>query len=173
MSEPISHGEVARLYRQYGPMVLRRCRFLLRDEEKAMDALQDVFVELVRHRDRLRADFPSSLLYRIATHVCLNLLRAARRKGALQENEAFAGAPSHESGYERAEDRLLLDAVFEAEDSDTRALALMYHGDGMTLDELAQVFQLSISGVRKRLLKFQERASQRLRTPVPKELGHG
>jgi CubicO group peptidase (beta-lactamase class C family) len=35
-------------------MVLRRCRTLLRDPAKAEDAMQDVFVSLIRNEDRLR-----------------------------------------------------------------------------------------------------------------------
>ena len=35
------------LYEKYGSMVLRRCRRLLRDEDRAMDAMQDVFVRVL------------------------------------------------------------------------------------------------------------------------------
>jgi RNA polymerase sigma-70 factor (ECF subfamily) len=50
------------LYRRYGPMVMRRCRQLLRDEDQALDATQDVFVRLMERSDRLRDDYPSSLI---------------------------------------------------------------------------------------------------------------
>ena len=36
--------DVEALYQKYGPMVLRRCRQLLRDEDEALDVVQDVFV---------------------------------------------------------------------------------------------------------------------------------
>jgi RNA polymerase sigma-70 factor (ECF subfamily) len=41
--------DVEAVYRRYGPMVLRRCRTLLRDEERARDAMKDTFVKLVRY----------------------------------------------------------------------------------------------------------------------------
>jgi len=69
---------VETLYRTYGPMVLRRCRRLLRDEDRALDAMQDVFVRVLKNQDRLKATYPSSLLYRIATNVCLNHIRDQR-----------------------------------------------------------------------------------------------
>jgi DNA-directed RNA polymerase specialized sigma24 family protein len=47
--------------RRYGPMVLRRCRQLLRDENEALDAWQDVFLRLLERRERLDARYPSSL----------------------------------------------------------------------------------------------------------------
>ena len=40
--------DVEELYRRYGPMVVRRCREMLKDEEKAMEAAQDVFVQVLR-----------------------------------------------------------------------------------------------------------------------------
>ena len=45
--------DVEALYRKYGPMVLRRCRSLLNDEDQAMDAMQETFVKLIRYRERL------------------------------------------------------------------------------------------------------------------------
>ena len=72
--------DIDQLYRQYGPMVMRRCRQLLRDEDQALDATQDVFVRLIERRDHLRADYPSSLLYRIATNICLNRIRDAKNR---------------------------------------------------------------------------------------------
>jgi len=71
---------VDQLYRQYGPMIIRRCRQLLRDEDQALDATQDVFVRLLEQRMRLRDDYPSSLLYRMATNLCLNRIRDAKRR---------------------------------------------------------------------------------------------
>ncbi|HEX4621951.1 MAG TPA: sigma factor, partial [Myxococcaceae bacterium] len=40
--------DVEAAYRQYGPMVVRRCRKLLQDEAAAVDAMHDVFVQLIR-----------------------------------------------------------------------------------------------------------------------------
>ena len=45
--------DIDALSRQYGAMVLRRCRRLLSDEDEALDACQDVFVRLIEHRDRV------------------------------------------------------------------------------------------------------------------------
>ncbi len=79
--------DIDRLYRTYGPMVLRRCRRLLRDEDQALDAMQDVFARLLQHGDRLTAEYPSSLLYRMATNLCLNRLRERRGRPPSQPLE--------------------------------------------------------------------------------------
>ena len=41
--------DVEALSRRYGPMVLRRCRRLLGDEDQALDACQDVFLRVLQH----------------------------------------------------------------------------------------------------------------------------
>ena len=81
------------LYRRYSPMVLRRCRFLLRDEEQASDAMQDVFVQLLRKQEQLHGRYPSSLLYRMATNHSLNLLRRSGRR-RLGHNEERPDNPA-------------------------------------------------------------------------------
>ena len=68
--------DVEQSYRQYGPLVLRRCRRLLRDDALALDAMQDVFVQAMRRRDQLHDAAPAALFLRMATNVCLDRLRA-------------------------------------------------------------------------------------------------
>src|SRR4029078_11507614 len=87
-SNSVKAVDVEALSRRYGPMVLRRCRRLLGDEDEALDACQDVFLRVFERRDRLDAQYPSSLLYRIATNVCLNRLRDRRRE---PESRAHTG----------------------------------------------------------------------------------
>ncbi|AEF82333.1 RNA polymerase sigma factor [Leadbettera azotonutricia] len=60
-------------YEKYGPMVFRRCKGMLHSEEDALDAVHDVFVQLMRAK--LDDRYPSSLLYTMATNTCLNKLR--------------------------------------------------------------------------------------------------
>jgi RNA polymerase sigma-70 factor (ECF subfamily) len=132
-------------------MVLRRCRRLLNNEEEAVDAMQDVFVQLIRNRDRLEDRAPSSLLYRMATNVCLNRIRSRKRKPETRDDELvwrIAITPSHE---ERSAARRALDRIFAREQPSTRTIAVMHLLDRMTLDEVAREVGMSVSGVRKRL----------------------
>lgn len=148
--------DVESAYRRYGPMVLRRCRSMLNDEQQATDAMQDVFVQLLRHRDRLEDRGMSSLLYRIATNVCLNKIRSSRRRPEDAESELLsriADAGSSQ-GEGRAEARSMLDRVLGREPISTTTIAVLHLHDGMTLQEVADTVGLSVSGVRKRLRKL-------------------
>ncbi len=143
--------DVAAQYRQYGPMVLRRCRALLRDGDAAVDAMHDVFVQLLRHGDRLDQRRPASLLARIATNVCLNRLRADRRRPydrADAQVLAIAGAHDPERSWLA---RLHVRGALARELQGTRVVAVLHHVDGLTLEEVAREVGLSVSGVRKRL----------------------
>ena len=143
------------LYRRFGPMVLRRCRQLLRDEDHAADAMHDVFVEICRRRDTLDDRGLSSLLYRTATHVCLNRLRSQRRRpedgdGGLLDRIAAAQEPA---GQVVA--RQVLDRLFGRAPASSRTIAALHLLDGLTLDEVATTVGMSVSGVRKRLRTLQ------------------
>lgn len=143
--------DVEAYYRRYGPQVLRRCRFLLRDEERAVDAMHDVFVQLLRYQGALKDSAPSSLLHHIATRVCLNRLRGARRRPEDREDELvlrIAGADDTEA---RTAARGLLDRLFGRVPASSRDIAVLHLVDGMTLEETAREVGLSVSGVRKRL----------------------
>jgi RNA polymerase sigma-70 factor (ECF subfamily) len=153
--------DVAAWYEKYGPMVIRRCRGILNNEDEAMDAVQDVFVNLIRWKKRLKGQYPSSLLYTMATNICLNRLRS-RKRGAPDDfagraawDDGFAVA---EEGYRQTEAELLTEAILRDESEETRLICFMYHADGMTFREIGEAVGLSVSGVRKRLETFKARA---------------
>jgi RNA polymerase sigma-70 factor (ECF subfamily) len=143
--------DVAEQYRTHGPMVLRRCRALLRDEEAAVDAMHDVFVQLLRHQGKLDATRPASLLLRIATNVCLNRARSFRRRPYDLVDARVLAIAAEVTPERRWLARLHLHGAFRSELQSTRLLAVLHHVDGLTLDEVAREVGLSVSGVRKRL----------------------
>lgn len=126
--------------------------------------MQDTFVQVMAHRDRLTADAPSSLLWQVATRVCLNRLRAERRQarhvgepagtgdGALLHAIALLPDESERQGA-----RAVLARLFGAEPTSTRLIATLHYVDGLTLEETAAEVGLSVSGVRKRLRGLRER----------------
>jgi len=152
--------DIESLYRSHGPMVLRRCRRLLREEAKAVDAMHDVFVEILRRKDSLRADSPAGLLLTTATHVCLNRLRSAHREPVDQDDELLmqiAGFGGEGDAESRSLARRILDRIFAAEPESTRLISVLHYLDRLTLEEVASEVGMSVSGVRKRLRVLKER----------------
>jgi RNA polymerase sigma-70 factor (ECF subfamily) len=167
-----SHGgihtlsfDVESYYERYGPMVLRRCRALLRNDTRAQDAMQDVFVALLRHQKSLNDEAPAALLLRIATNVCLNRMRSDRSRAEDPDSEQLmkiANTAEVESeGRTLARD--LLRKLFRDSDplaASSQTIAVMHLVDGMTLEQVAREAGLSVSGVRKRLRSVRARLIQ-------------
>ena len=156
--------DVAAWYEKYGPMVIRRCRKILGNNDDAMDAVHDVFVNLLQAKPKLHGTFPSSLLYTMATNICLNRIRKYKRE-ILQD---FSGDKENmffcdDGGFSQVEAELILEAVLKDESKTNRVIYYMYFADEMTLKEIGEAVGLSISGVRKRLETFKKRTRLKMR----------
>jgi len=147
-------------YAQFAPMVHRRCKAMLRDEQEATEAMQDVFVEVLRRQDKLKVDAASSFLYRTATNVCLNRIRTKKRKPADPDDaliQRIAEAPEAE---QRGLASAFLDRIFAREQPSTRVMATLHLVDGWTLAEVAEEMGMSVSGVRKRLRMLKKHVAE-------------
>jgi len=159
---PVLHGgptapvtiDSTRYYATYGPMVLRRCRKLLGDDHAARDAMHDVFVQILTRSDALDDRAPSSLLFRIATNVCLNRLRTRKRRPEDGDPSLLVQIAERTDPAARSAARSALDALFRHEPDDTATIAVLHLHDQMTLEEVAAEVGMSVSGVRKRLAKL-------------------
>jgi RNA polymerase sigma factor (sigma-70 family) len=164
--------DIESYYERYGPMVLRRCRSLLRSDAQAQDAMQDVFVGVLRHQDRLDDVAPAALLLRVATNTCLNRLRSERTRAEDADDEQLRriAGTAHEVGEGRALARDLLRKLFRADDplaASSQTIAVMHYLDGMTLKEVAREAGLSVSGVRKRLDTVRARLAKLEESELP------
>jgi len=154
--------DVEAFYRSHGPMVLRRCRRLLRDEAKAVDAMHDVFVEILRRQDSLEVSSPAGLLLTTATHVCLNRLRSERRRPEDAEDEMLfqiAALGNDGDAEERSLAGRILARLFTGQPQSTRLIAVLHFVDRLSLEEVACEVGMSVSGVRKRLRALKARLS--------------
>lgn len=145
-------------YLRYGPMVLRRCRQLLRDEERAKDAAQEVFAKVLIHKKRLKNQYPSSLLFRISTNTCLNMIRDYQSRSSLRSEDPLHRIASYDESEKKIMMQDILTKIFRKEKPSTREIAVMFFVDGMTLKEISDEIGLSVSGIRKRIREFRFRA---------------
>ncbi len=154
-------AQVTGLYREFGPVVYRRCLRLLGDRAAAQDATQEVFVKLLGNIPQLQdRDTVLPWIYRVATNHCLNVLRDARRRGEEAEEEHPLAASIHE-GAARPDayvDWELARSVLSRFDGETQAVAVGVFVDGMNHDEVAGALGISRRTVSRKLERFVEGA---------------
>jgi RNA polymerase sigma-70 factor (ECF subfamily) len=149
--------DIESFYISYGPMVLRRCRRMLKNEQSAYDAMHEVFLKVVSNQNRLTDEYPSALLYKMATNVCLNRIRKERKHSLNEYLNILQNTTFFENRELETSARNLLEYILEKEKDTPKKIAVMYFVNGMTIKEIAETMRLSISGVHKHLEKVRQR----------------
>ncbi|HEX6244998.1 MAG TPA: sigma-70 family RNA polymerase sigma factor [Polyangiales bacterium] len=149
--------DIEAAYVRFAPMVYRRCRRLLGADALAEEAMQDVFVRLLGHRETLDDRGMSSLLFQMATQVSLNRLRSRGRRPESSEESVLHTIACADDTEGQGVARAALARILGQESPSTRWIATLHFVDAMTLEEVATEVGLSVSGVRKRLRGLRER----------------
>jgi RNA polymerase sigma-70 factor (ECF subfamily) len=161
MANEVQRARVTAHYREFGPVVFRRCLRLLGDRSAAQDATQEVFMKLLGSIGQLE-DRETVLpwIYRVATNHCLNLLRNARARGEEAPSDE-QGALAAREGDPRPDayvDWALARTVLARFDGATQAVAVGVFVDGMNHDEVAGALGISRRTVTRKLERFVEGA---------------
>jgi len=152
--------------------VWRICFRLLGNEQDANDAAQEVFLRLFLHRGRFagRSKY-ATWVHGVAVRTCLTLRRGRgrrqRRESPLlpaQVESAQASRPSPSPGL-----TMDLMSMLETLDEEDRAMLILKYAEGHDYEELAAIFELSVSACKMRLSRAREKLQQR----YPQEDPHG
>lgn len=154
--EALSVAAIEALYRECGAMVRRRARALLGCEAAAEDALQDVFLKALDHREEFRASAaPQTWLYRVTLNHCLNVKRDARRR---QELLAVKVLPAQAVAPACAEAQVDARRLLGRVGAEVRAAAGCFFVEGLTQDEAAAALGISRRTVGNRLRALRDAA---------------
>jgi len=147
-----------RLYREHGPAVLRRARQILQDEEEARDALQEIFLSLADHPTFEQRSGTTAWFYTRTTHFCLNRLRDNKNRARLRLER---GEQLPISAPARGENVVLARDVLTRLPPELAEVAIYYHCDEMTQDEIAVLMGCS----RRHVGHLLERLHHTMRIP--------
>jgi RNA polymerase sigma-70 factor (ECF subfamily) len=144
-------AEFRELYERYRRGVYARALSLLGNEEAAKDAMQEVFLRII-HQDRRILSQPSPMgwLYRVTTNFCLNRMRDEKRR-----DELLAMNPSNDVQTPDAETHAIVRGILRLVPAEMQEIAVYYHLDEMTHDEIAGLVGMSRRTIGNRLLAFQ------------------
>lgn len=139
MAQGVSPAELEALYAQLAPAVFRRARRLLGRDADAWDAVQEVFVQVLRAGPKFRSEArPMTWVWRITTNICLNQLRSRRLREAQLE-----GFEEGTNTMAATDARQLLKKWMAELDERELVVATLLYLDGLTQDETADVLGLS------------------------------
>ncbi len=165
------HGDepaaLAALFDRYGDRIYNHCFRHLGDWAEAEDATSSVFLEVWRHRRRVRLHDGSVLpwLYGVATNVCRNAgrsrrrrLRAVARLPRPAPEADHAEAVSDRVGAEARMQEVL--ARVEALPAHEREVLGLVAWAGLSYDQAAAALDVPVGTVRSRLSRARSRLTQ-------------
>jgi RNA polymerase sigma-70 factor (ECF subfamily) len=151
------HEAFEQLVRLYDRSVLRIAVNLLRSEDDARDAYQEVFLRVYRSLGSFRQQCSfHTWLYRIATNVCLDCLRRrnVRREQPLEQDAEAGFSPIDRAQDQRPESNperraacrqsaLIIDRALESLSPKERVVFELKHYEGLRLKAIGEMLAIS------------------------------
>lgn len=158
---PLDSASFEDCYRRIFPLVLAKCRRMLRGHSDASDVAQEVFVRLWRHRALVQDQRAlTAWLYQTSTRLVIDRARQRQLcRESLLHLESIASGVSDELGESRLTSRRKLWAIAEFPARELEAVILS-RCDRLTHAEIAEVMEVGERTVRRLLTRFDERASE-------------
>ena len=159
----VREDDFEQVYREFSARI-RRYLARLAGDHQAEDLTQEVFVRVSRSLGGFRGDSKlSTWIYRIATNVALDRLRAAKDDRPLEDEAAIADPEATvEQALIRDEMRECIRDFVGALPADSRAVLALSELEELTDREIAEVLGIGVEAMKMRL----HRARARLRASM-------
>ena len=138
------------LYREHFDFVFRNLRRLGVADASVEDALQDVYLVVLRRIDEFSGTHVKAWLSAILLRVASNYRRSSRRRGPLEplrEEQLQAAQPGPFEEAARQQSRRILHAFLDSLDDHRRAVFVMAELEQMTAPEIAQAMSANVNTV--------------------------
>lgn len=143
------------LYNRYSKKIFGKCISILKDEELAQDAMQDVFMKILLNLSKFseKSRF-STWVYSITYNYCIDLIRKKKklRTVIIDDGEKI------EDVIEEVEDAFLLETkvnrlkvVLEKIPQGDKMILLMKYQDSMSIKEIGGILDKSESAVKMKI----------------------
>lgn len=165
---------LAELYERYQTPIFRTALAITRDLGAAEDVLQECFVRLLTHADRIRTDAPvGPWLYRVAVNLSCDWVNHRQRWSALLSKlvERWT-APFRVEGT--VEEREIQEKVREAIRTlplSQQVVIVLYYLEGLSLKEIAEILEVPEGTVKSRLHYGREALREHLAEWQPRRGG--
>lgn len=149
------------IYDRYSSRIYNFAFRFLKNAEAAEDAMQEVFVKMIRHAGQFQGDAKlSTWLFSITANWCRDYLRKADNKPKESE-EVLISLPtssenSPERNLEKREDELRVRRALSSLTPEQREAILLSRYQGLSYAEIAQIAGCSEGAVKTRVFRAME-----------------
>jgi RNA polymerase sigma-70 factor (ECF subfamily) len=146
---------LSELYEKYKTRIYRTALAITRDRGVAEDILQECFLRLFTHADKIQTDVPvGPWLYRVAVNLSYTWVQKHRRRASLEVVLNHLKAPLYllpERLVERREVQEMVRRAVESLPLGHRVVVVLFYLEGLSLREIADVLQIPEGTVKSRL----------------------
>lgn len=155
------HSPASEIYDRYAGRIYNFALRFLKNPEAAEDAMQEVFVKMIRHANQFQGDAKlSTWLFSITANWCRDFLRKADNKVKETEEVLIAlPAPAEllpDRNLERRQDELRVQRALQALTPEQREAILLSRYQGLSYAEIAQIAGCSEGAVKTRVFRAME-----------------
>jgi RNA polymerase sigma-70 factor (ECF subfamily) len=150
------------LYDRYSRKVYSKCFSILRDEMKAEDAVQDIFMKILSSLSKFEAKAKfSTWLYTITYNFCIDVIRREKKDITHEVEDIGRLGEEVEDDIEDAElmevelDKLKV--VLSNLGVDDKSVLLMKYQDDLSIKDMCEVLNKSESAIKMQIKRAKER----------------
>ena len=158
------------LVRRHEDRVYALAYRLMGNRQDALDATQEVFLQLLRKLGRYeRHSAFSTWLYRVATNVCYDLLRRRKRQPVLSSDSEPPAVedPRSAEGFDAVEMRPELDRALAQLSEEFRAVVVLHDIEQLRYSDIAEILEVPVGTVKSRLSRARRELAEQLRNLLP------
>lgn len=143
------------LFRTYYESLYYFARQYVQDEDDCRDIVTGAFEHLWRNLSGIRPDTVRALLYTHVRNRCIDLLRHEKQKRQYAEfvaHNSLQYIEAHEYDHQEERERIVAE-VLDSIGEPTHSILLACYVDGKKYKEVAEMMNVSISTVKKHIVK--------------------
>ena len=151
------------IYDRYSKKVFSKCYSMIKDEMKAEDAVQDIFMKILMNLSKFQAKAKfSTWLYSITYNFCIDVIRREKKDITTEVEDINRLGDNIEDDIDDAEIMEVelgrLKVILDEINIDDKAILLMKYQDDMSIKDISSALNASESAVKMRIKRTKAKA---------------
>jgi RNA polymerase sigma factor (sigma-70 family) len=149
------------LYDRYTNKVYAKCMSMLRDQELAEDATQEIFVKILLSLSKFNGKSKfSTWLYSITYNYCIDQIRKEKNENFVQVNDFSRIDKVDDDMYEseiKETNVFRLKEVMDKMNAEDKCILLMKYQDELSIKDICNILDKTESAVKMKILRAKEK----------------